>query len=89
MTILIDVCVISLQSFPLSGINGNRMYFGGWWVSKDSFYATWSIGHPTWAQLGLLLLIHTSENLLTILLHTKWSQHFQMDLIRLLIKPLH
>lgn len=71
----------------LSKINGDRKYFCRSWASEDSFLVTCKIGHPTLALLSLLQLIQTSENPLTILLPTKWSQRFQMGLIRLLIKP--
>ena len=86
---LINVSVISLQMVSIC-----QKLMGTEWIiaddiSKDSFYGTWPIGHPTLALLGLLLFIQTFENLLTILLHTKRSQHFQTDLIRLHIKPLH
>lgn len=88
---LIDVRVISLQMVSV----GQKLTGTECTIVDDEFLKiafmllAWPIGHPTLALLVLLLLIQTSENLLTILLHTKWNQHFQMDLIRLLIKPLH
>lgn len=47
-----------------------------------------AIGHPTLALLAYYCSFRHLKNLLTVLLHAKWRQHLQMDLIRL-IKPLH
>lgn len=52
---LINVSVISLQRVSICQKLMETEWIIADGISKDSFYSTWPIGHPTLALLGLLL----------------------------------